>query len=56
MAHVKRGKLGTRGTYQRTVLGIALMVTVLAAVIVLLLPFRSHLIGAIPALAFVVPA
>ncbi len=56
MAHVIRVKLDTRGTYQRTALGITLVVVSLAAVIALLLPFRSHLSVAIPALVFVVPS
>jgi two-component system, OmpR family, sensor histidine kinase KdpD len=51
-----RGKLATRGTYQRTALGIAVMLALLAALLALLLPFRSHLSLAIPALTFVLPA
>jgi two-component system sensor histidine kinase KdpD len=44
------------GTYQRTVLGIAATVVGLLALLAVLLPFRSHLSTATPALVFVLPA
>ena len=50
------GNLVTKRTYQRTVLGIAVTLAGLGAVLAVLLPFRSHLSIAIPALAFVLPA
>ncbi len=56
MTHVRRGGPGTKATYQRTVLGIVVTLVGLAALLALLLPFRSHLSIAIPALAFVLPA
>jgi K+-sensing histidine kinase KdpD len=51
-----RGRLATRGTYHRAVLGIAVTLVSLGAELALLLPFRSHLSIAMPALLFVVPA
>lgn len=51
-----RGKLATGGTYQRTILGIVVTLASLAALLGLLLPFRSHLSVALPALVFVLPA
>ncbi len=54
--HVMGGSLATRGTYQRTGLGIALTVALLAALLVVMLPFRAHLSLAIPALILVLPA
>ena len=56
MTHVTPGRLGTTGTYQRTVLGTAATVTGLLVLLAVLLPFRSHLSDAIPALVFVLPA
>jgi two-component system sensor histidine kinase KdpD len=53
---VTPGKLVTRGTYQHNLLGIAVTLAGLAALVGLLLPFRSHLSIAIPALVLVVPA
>jgi two-component system sensor histidine kinase KdpD len=50
------GKLATRGTYQRFVLGIVATLVLLGALLAVLLPFRSSLSGAIPALVFVLPA
>ena len=50
------GNLVTKRTYQRTVLGIAVTLAGLGAVLAVLLPFRDHLSIAIPALAFVLPA
>ncbi|HTU36952.1 MAG TPA: DUF4118 domain-containing protein [Acidimicrobiales bacterium] len=44
------------GTYQRTLLGIAATLASLGVVLALLLPFRSNLSIAMPALVFVVPA
>ncbi len=56
MSDVTPGNLVTKRTYQRTVLGIAVTLVGLGAVLALLLPFRDHLSIAIPALAFVLPA
>ncbi len=56
MTHVRRGGPGTKATYQRPILGIVVTLFGLAALLALLLPFRSHLSIAIPALAFVLPA
>jgi K+-sensing histidine kinase KdpD len=56
MTDVMRGRLTTRGTYQRTVVGIVAMLASLAALLAVLLPFRAHLSIAIPALVFVLPA
>ncbi len=53
---VTYGMLGTRGTYQRFALGIVAMLASLGALLALLLPFRTSLSIAIPALAFVLPA
>jgi two-component system sensor histidine kinase KdpD len=46
----------TWGRYQRTALGIAITLATLVALLLVLLPFRSHLSTAIPALVFVLPA
>ena len=51
-----RGRLATKGTYQRAVLGIVVTLVTLAALLAVLLPFRSHVSIALPALVFVVPA
>jgi two-component system sensor histidine kinase KdpD len=51
-----RGRLATKGTYQRSVLGNVVTLATLAALLAVLLPFRSHLSIAIPALVFVIPA
>jgi two-component system, OmpR family, sensor histidine kinase KdpD len=51
-----QGSLSLRGTYQRTLLGIAVTLAGLGILLALMLPFRSHLSIAIPALVFVVPA
>ena len=48
--------LGTRGTYQRILLGTATMLAVLAILVLVLLAFRPHLSIALPALVFVLPA
>jgi hypothetical protein len=48
--------LVTRGTYQRTAVGIVVTLTGLGALLALMLPFRAHLSIAIPALVFVLPA
>ena len=48
------GRLGTRGPYQRAVLGTAATLAGLLVLLALLLPFRTHLSTAIPALTFVV--
>jgi two-component system sensor histidine kinase KdpD len=48
--------LATRGRYQRTVVGIVATLVSLGALLAILLPFRSSLSTAIPALAFVLPA
>jgi K+-sensing histidine kinase KdpD len=53
---VTYGMLATRGTYQRFLLGIVAMLASLGALLALLLPLRSSLSIAIPALAFVLPA
>jgi two-component system sensor histidine kinase KdpD len=51
-----RGSLDLKATYQRTIAGIVVTLVLLAAVLAVLLPFRSHLSTAIPALVFVLPA
>jgi two-component system sensor histidine kinase KdpD len=56
VTHVKQGKLATGGTYQRTLYGIIAMLACLGVLLAILLPFRSHLSTAIPALVFVLPA
>ena len=56
MTDVTPGKLVTRGTYQHNLLGIAVTLAGLAALVALMLPFRAHLSIAIPALVLVVPA
>lgn len=56
MTYVRPSGLVTRATYQRTALGIVVTLVGLGALLALLLPFRSHLSIAIPALAFVLPA
>ena len=56
MTHVRPSGLNTKGTYQRTVWGIALTLVGLGALLAVLLPFRAHLSIAIPALVFVLPA
>ena len=53
---MKQGKLATGGTYQRIVYGILAMLASLGVLLAILLPFRSHLSPAIPALVFVLPA
>ncbi len=45
-----------RGTYQRTIVGIVATLAGLGILLAVLLPFRSHLSAALPALVFVVPA
>ena len=49
-------RLTTRGTYQRSVVGIVATLASLGALLAALLPFRGNLSTAIPALAFVLPA
>ncbi len=56
MTDVTPGKLVTKGTYQRSLLGIVITLAGLAAFLGLLLPLRAHLSLAIPALVLVVPA
>ncbi len=51
-----QGSLAPRGTYQRTALGIVVTLAGLGVLLGILLPFRSHLSVAMPALVFVVPA
>jgi two-component system, OmpR family, sensor histidine kinase KdpD len=51
-----QGNLAPRGTYQRTTLGIAATLISLGILLAVLLPFRSQLSAAMPALLFVVPA
>jgi two-component system, OmpR family, sensor histidine kinase KdpD len=53
---VIRSRLVNRGTYQRTAIGTVAMLASLAILLAVLLPFRSHLSIAIPALVFVLPA
>ena len=53
---MKQGKLATGGTYQRIMYGILAMLASLGVLLAILLPFRSHLSPAIPALVFVLPA
>jgi two-component system sensor histidine kinase KdpD len=53
---MERNRLATRARYQRVTYGILATLAGLAALLALLLPFRSHLSIAIPALAFVLPA
>jgi len=54
--HVTYGRLATRGTYQRFLLGIVATLVSLAGLLAVLLPFRASLSIAIPALVFVLPA
>jgi two-component system sensor histidine kinase KdpD len=53
---VKPGRLDTKGTYQRTLLGILATLAGLGVLLAILLPFRDHLSVALPALVFVLPA
>jgi two-component system sensor histidine kinase KdpD len=53
---VEQGKLATGGTYQRIAYGILAMLASLGVLLAILLPFRSNLSPAIPALVFVLPA
>ena len=53
---MERNGLATKARYQRVTYGILATLAGLAALLALLLPFRSHLSIAIPALAFVLPA
>jgi two-component system sensor histidine kinase KdpD len=48
--------LAPTGTYQRTLVGIVVTLTLLGALLAVLLPFRDSLSSAIPALVFVIPA
>jgi len=56
VSDVTPGKLVTKRTYQRSVLGIVVTLAGLGALLALLLPFRAHLSIALPALLFVLPA
>ncbi len=56
MTHVTYGRLATRGTYQRFLLGIVATLASLGALLAVLFPFRDSLSIAIPALVFVLPA
>jgi two-component system sensor histidine kinase KdpD len=56
VTEVTPGRLGTTGTYQRAIVGTAATVAGLLVLLALLLPFRSHLSTATPALVFVLPA
>src|ERR1700751_534570 len=49
-------RLTKRGTYQRTVVGLAATLASLGTLLAIMLPFRSNLSTAIPALVFVLPA
>jgi two-component system sensor histidine kinase KdpD len=49
-------RLAMEGTYQRMVVGIAVTLASLGALLAILLPFRTNLSIAIPALVFVLPA
>ena len=51
-----RRRLATRGPYQRIIVGIVATLASLGVLLAILLPFRSHLSTAIPALVFVLPA
>ncbi len=53
---MRQGKLATGGTYQRILYGIAAMLASAGVLLAILLPFRSNLSSAIPALVFVLPA
>lgn len=53
--HVTQGRLATRETYQRALIGVIAMLASVGVVIAILLPFRSHLSQTIPALVFVLP-
>lgn len=55
MTHVQPSRL-IRGRYQRPVLGVLATLLALGAALAILLPFRSHVSTAIPALLFVLPA
>jgi two-component system sensor histidine kinase KdpD len=56
VTEVMRGRLAKGETYQRSLFGIVVTLAGLAALLVVLLPFRAHLSIAIPALVFVLPA
>src|ERR1700751_4503534 len=49
-------RLTKRGTYQRTVVGLAATLASLGTLLAIMLPFRANLSTAIPALVFVLPA
>jgi len=51
-----QGRLGTTGTYQRIILGTVATVAGLLVLLAVLLPFRTHLSTATPALLFILPA
>jgi two-component system sensor histidine kinase KdpD len=51
-----RGRLVSKGPYQRTILGIAMTLASLGALLAVMLPVRGHMSIAIPALVFVLPA
>ena len=53
---VTPGRLGTTGTYHRIILGTVATLAGLLVLLAVLLPFRSHLSAATPALVFVLPA
>jgi two-component system sensor histidine kinase KdpD len=53
---VTPGRLGTVGTYHRIILGTVATLAGLLVLLAVLLPFRSHLSTATPALVFVLPA
>lgn len=56
MTHVRHGRPATRGTYQRILAGTVATLASLGVLLAILVPFRSHLSTAIPALIFVLPA
>ncbi|HEY1650624.1 MAG TPA: ATP-binding protein [Acidimicrobiales bacterium] len=51
-----QGRLATKGTYQHIPIGIVATLASLGALLAILLPFRTSLSSAIPALVFVLPA
>ncbi|HEY6473978.1 MAG TPA: ATP-binding protein [Acidimicrobiales bacterium] len=54
MNQVTQGRLATKGTYQRVLVGVIAMLASVGVLMAILLPFRAHLSPTIPALVFVV--
>jgi two-component system sensor histidine kinase KdpD len=56
VTEVTPGRLGTNGTYHRIILGTVATLAGQLVLLAVLLPFRTHLSAATPALVFVLPA